>query len=77
MVEVVKGKQNAEAAVRRFEEGQSSEDRQSGWRYLLVEESGLKPGMDPQEATQRRQMDLETRELRAPAQLDSDTARRR
>jgi len=75
VVAVVKGRPGAEAAVRRFEEEQSSEDRQSGWRYILVEENGLNSGMDPQEATEQRQMDLEDRESKA-LHLDSASLRR-
>jgi len=76
VVEVIKGRQNAEAAVRRFEQMQSSEDRQIGWRYLIVEESGLTPGMDPQQATQQRQMDLEKRESGAMTSVNSELWRR-
>jgi len=75
-VAVVKGRPSAEASVRRFEEEQSSEDRQNGWRYILVEENGLKPGMDPQEATEQRQMDLENRESKATAEVAAETWRR-
>ena len=77
VVEVVKGRTNAEAAVRRFEQMQSSEDRQIGWRYLIAEESGLTPGMDPQQATRQRQMDLERRESRAMTDVSSPEAWRR
>ncbi len=64
VVGVVKGRQNAEATMRQFEVGQSSEDRQLGWRYFL-EKSELSAGTDPQEATHLRQMELEVRESQA------------
>jgi hypothetical protein len=64
VVGVVKGRQNAEATMRQFEVGQSSEDRQIGWRYFL-EKSELLAGTDPHEATHLRQMELEVRESQA------------
>jgi hypothetical protein len=62
---VIRGKNQAELAVGQFERGQSAEDRHAGWRYFL-EQSDLKPGMNPQEATTLRQTLLETREANAP-----------
>jgi hypothetical protein len=64
VVEIIKGRQNAEVMVKNLEEGQSSEDRQEGWRYFL-EKTDLKAGMNPEEATNFRQMDLEIRESKA------------
>ncbi len=64
VVLVIKGRENAEARVKHFETGQSSEDRHAGWRYF-VEKSDLKAGMDPAEATNLRQMKLEMRESQA------------
>jgi hypothetical protein len=64
VVLVTKGRENAEARVKHFETGQSSEDRHAGWRYF-VEKSDLKAGMDPAEATNLRQMKLEMRESQA------------
>lgn len=58
---IVKGKVNAEGTVRQFEAGQSSSDRQEGWRYFL-EMTDLRPGMDPKEATNLRQARLDVRE---------------
>ncbi len=65
VVEVIKGRQNAETTLRQFGECQSAEDRQAGWRYF-IEKTRLKAGMDPAKATRRRQTDLETRESKAP-----------
>ena len=62
VVQVVKGRKHAEAALLTFEQGQSSTDRYSGWRYRLVEDNSLTPGMDPRAATERREKKLERRE---------------
>jgi len=64
VVEVIKGRQNAEATVRKLEEGQGSEDRHEGWRYFF-EKTDMKPGTDPEKATHLRQADLESRESKA------------
>lgn len=61
---VVKGRTNAESAVRQFEQGQGADDRHAGWRYFL-EKTDLRPGMDPTEATNLRQTRLEVRESEA------------
>jgi hypothetical protein len=61
VVAVIKGRQNAEAGLKKFEAGQSSSDQHEGWRYF-IEKSELKAGMDPAEATEMRQADLESRE---------------
>ncbi len=64
VVEVVKGRQNAEATMKEFEGGQASEDRQLGWRYFL-EKTELLAGTDPAEATRHRQRELDLRESKA------------
>ena len=64
VVEVVKGRQSAESALKRFESEQSSADRHEGWRYFL-EKSTLKAGTDPGQATELRQAELESRESKA------------
>jgi hypothetical protein len=61
---IVKGRVNALAMISHFEAGQSGEDRQAGWRYFL-EKTDLKPGMDPGQATNLRQMSLDVRESQA------------
>lgn len=61
---VVRGKQNAELELKKFEDAQDSLDRHEGWRYF-IEKTTLTAGIDPTEATQRRQADLEIRESRA------------
>lgn len=64
VVQVIKGKPNAESIVKQFEQGQGSEDRQAGWRYFL-EKTGIAPGTTPVEATHLRQQELELRETKA------------
>ena len=64
VVEVVKGRQNAESTLKNFEAEQSSADRHEGWRFFL-EKSTLKAGTDPAEATELRQAELERRESKA------------
>jgi hypothetical protein len=72
VVEVVKGRQNAESALKNFESGQSSADRHEGWRYFL-EKTTLKAGTDPAEATILRQTELENRESKATQDGGSST----
>jgi hypothetical protein len=64
VVLVLKGRQNAETTLKKFEDGQASADRHEGWRYF-IEKTDLKPGTDPAQATHRRQIDLELRESKA------------
>lgn len=64
VVEVVKGRTNAESVLKKFEGEQSSADRHEGWRYFL-EKTSLKAGTDPAEATELRQAELENRESKA------------
>ncbi len=69
MVEVVKGRTNAETILKNFEAEQSSTDRHEGWRFFL-EKSSLKAGTNPAEATQLRQAELEQRETTATHDAD-------
>jgi len=64
VVEVVKGRTNAESALKKFESDQSPADRHEGWRFFL-EKTTLKAGTDPAEATELRQAELESRESKA------------
>jgi hypothetical protein len=64
VVDIVRGKQDAEAFIKKAETQQSPEDRHAGWRYFM-ETTLLKAGMDPAEATHLRQMELEVRESEA------------
>lgn len=72
VVEVVKGRMNAESALKKFEGEQSSADRHEGWRYFL-EKTTLKAGTDPAEATELRQAELENRESKANADEGSNS----
>jgi hypothetical protein len=70
IVEVVKGKVNAESALKKFADSQSSSDRHEGWRYFF-EKTNLAPGTDPAQATRRRQAELEKRESKVSGDTDS------
>jgi len=73
VVEVVKGRLNAETVLKNFESGQSSADRHEGWRYFL-EKTTLKAGTDPAEATVLRQAELESRESKATQESGGSTS---
>ena len=64
VVEVVKGKQLAESTLEKLQDCQDSTDRDEGWRYF-IEKTDQKPGINPAEATQQRQEELEVRESKA------------
>jgi hypothetical protein len=66
VVEVIQGRQNAEAAMREYQNRQAPSDSHEGWRYFL-EKTGLRAGMDPSQATEARQRDLELRETKEAA----------
>lgn len=70
VVQVIRGKGNAEITVKQYEDSQSSEDRHAGWRYF-PEKTEIKPGTSPVEATHRRQTELETRERKAQEDIDA------
>ena len=67
---VIRGKQNAELELKKFEESQDPADRHEGWRYF-IENTDLKAGTDPAEATQHRQAELEGRESKALRETDT------
>jgi len=69
VIQVVRGKQNAESALKELEASQEPPDHHEGWRYFL-ERTDMKAGTDPAEATQRRQADLESRESKALQETD-------
>jgi hypothetical protein len=75
VVEVIKGKQNAESELKKFEDSQRPPDRHEGWRYF-IEKTDLKAGTDPAEATHRRQAELEVRESKAVLEMRSPIAPR-
>src|ERR1700758_2261462 len=74
VVEVVKGRTNAESALKRFEGEQSSADRHAGWRYFL-EKTTLKAGTNPAEATELPQAELENRESKAAQEGEASNNR--
>ena len=61
VVAVIKGVDAAQRTLNDFGSYQSEENRRAGWRYSL-EETDLRPGMDPEKATQLRQVRLDLRE---------------
>ena len=69
VVEVVRGKQGADLAVKKFEASQGSADYHEGWRYFS-EKTELKVGTDPIQATHLREAALDLRETNALQQSD-------
>jgi len=61
---VVRGKRSAESELKKYEDSQDASDRHEGWRYF-IEESNLRAGTDPAEATRLRQGELDARESKA------------
>jgi hypothetical protein len=61
VVAVIKGTEAAERTLNDFDWCQSEENRRAGWRYFL-EETDLRPGMDPEKATKLRQVRLDLQE---------------
>jgi len=75
VMEVVKGKREAESKLQELEACQHSFDRVEGWRYF-IEKTDQKPGTDPTEATQKRQAALEARESKAMEETPPPSALR-
>ena len=73
VVRVIRRKHNAIRAITELEDAQTSHDRDEGWRYF-VEKTDLTPGMDSEQATNRRWKQLESRESHAMAVLNKKTA---
>ena len=61
VVAVIKGTEAAERTLNDFDWCQSEENRRAGWCYFL-EETNLRPGMDPEKATKLRQVRLDLQE---------------
>jgi hypothetical protein len=61
VVAVIRGIETAQKSVNDFGLYQSEETRRAGWCYFL-EETDLRPGMDPEKATMLRQMRLDLQE---------------
>jgi hypothetical protein len=62
VVAVIKGIKVAQRTLDEFDWGQSDDNRRTGWRYFL-EETDLRPGMDPEKATKLRQVRLDLQEV--------------
>jgi hypothetical protein len=58
---VIRGIEAAQRTLNDFDWCQSQEDREMGWRYFL-EETDLRPGMDPEKATKLRQVRFDLQE---------------
>jgi hypothetical protein len=61
VVAVIKGIKVAQRTLDDFDWCESEVNRFAGWRYFL-EETDLRPGMDPEKATQLRQMRFDLQE---------------
>jgi len=60
-VAVIKGIKVAQRTLNDFDWCESEENRSAGWRYFL-EETDLRPGMDPEKATTLRQVRFDLQE---------------
>jgi hypothetical protein len=61
VVAVIKGIEVAQRTLDDFDWRQGEENRSAGWRYFL-EETDLRPGMDPEKATKLRQVRFDLQE---------------
>jgi hypothetical protein len=61
VVAVIKGIELAQRTLDDFDWCQSEGNRRAGWRYFL-EKTDLRPGMDPEKATQVRQVRFDLQE---------------
>jgi hypothetical protein len=61
VVAVIKGTTAAERSLNDFDWCLSEENRRAGWRYFL-EKTYLRPGMNPEKATELRQRLLDLQE---------------
>lgn len=59
---VIRGVDAAQKTLKDFDWCQDDENRRAGWRYFL-EETDLRPGTDPETATQLRQVRLDLQEF--------------
>lgn len=64
VVAVIKGIEAAQRTLNDFDWCQSEENRRAGWRYFL-EETDLRPGMNPEKATELRQVRLDLQDSQA------------
>ncbi len=61
VVSVIKGIEAAQRTLNDFDWCQSEDNRRAGWRYFL-EETDLRPGMEPEKATRLRQVRFDLQE---------------
>jgi hypothetical protein len=61
VVAVIRGTEAAQRTIDDFDWCQGEENRRAGWRYFL-EETDLRPGIDPEKATELRQRRLDLQE---------------
>jgi hypothetical protein len=61
VLSVIKGIDAAQRTLNDFDWCLSEENRRVGWRYFL-EETDLRPGMDPEKATKLRQVRFDLQE---------------
>ena len=71
VVAVIKGVEAAQRTLNDFDWCQSEENRRAGWLHFL-EETELRPGMDPEKATKLRQGRLDLQECSGRS-AESDT----
>lgn len=72
VVGVVKGRQLAQSTLQKLEAASAgSSDHHQGWRYF-IEKTHQTPGIDPAEATLRRQQELEVRESTAMQEMKTN-----
>jgi hypothetical protein len=64
VIAVIRGRQNAESELKKFEDAQDSSDRHDGWRYF-IERIELKAGTDPSQATKHAKLSWKGRESKA------------
>jgi hypothetical protein len=64
VVAVIRGIEAAQRTLNDFDWCLRQEDREMGWRYFL-EETDLRPGMDPEKATRLRQVRFDIQESQA------------
>jgi len=64
VVAVIKGIEAAQRTLNDFDWCQSEENRRVGWLYFL-EETDLRPGMNPEKATELRQVRLDLQDSQA------------
>jgi hypothetical protein len=73
VVAIIKGMEAAQTTLNDFDWCQSEENRRAGWRYFL-EETDLRPGMNPEKATTLRQVRLDLQDTELSCSRDNALA---